>query len=77
MEERKTKAREWSTLIRKYMEKRGMSVSDLSKASGVSRPTIYDLFNGITKTLTSNTIIAFVRALDIPSEEVSDLLDEL
>lgn len=77
MEERKTKAREWSTLIKEYMKKRDMSVLDLSKASGVSKPTIYDLFNGVTKTLTSNTIIAFVKALDIPSDEVSDLLDEL
>ena len=76
-QERESRGTEWSGLIVSYMQKRQMTVADLSKASGISKASIYELLNGNTRTLNSSTLIAYVKALEIPTEEISEFLDNM
>jgi DNA-binding Xre family transcriptional regulator len=75
--ERESRGTEWSGLIVSYMQKRQMTVADLSKASGISKASIYELLNGNTRTLNSATLIAYIKALEIPTEEISEFLDNM
>ncbi|MFB9768522.1 helix-turn-helix domain-containing protein [Lactiplantibacillus modestisalitolerans] len=55
----------------KYMKKANLSIQDVSNATGISRPTISQLYNGHSKGIQFETLTRLVNGLDI------DWIDDL
>jgi DNA-binding XRE family transcriptional regulator len=59
--------------LREFRCKSGMSISDLSKKSDVSRMTIWKLENNAKQAYTTRTLIKLANALGKPVKDVFDL----
>jgi transcriptional regulator with XRE-family HTH domain len=59
--------------IRKLRALAGMSITDLSAASGVGRSTISEIENGKAKNPKSDTLIALSKALNTNFEQLSEM----
>lgn len=56
--------------LKEMRYKRMLSMSELSRRSGVSRPTIWALETQPDKVVTSKTMAALARALEMPEKDI-------
>jgi transcriptional regulator with XRE-family HTH domain len=54
--------------LKEILKERGMTVEALSRLSGVSYPTVSNLYQGRTSNPNYETLRAIARALEIPIE---------
>lgn len=59
--------------IKKLRDRAGMSITDLSNASGVGRSTISEIESGKVKNPKSNTVSAIAKALNVNTETLTEM----
>ena len=59
--------------LREIRERRGMSASELTRVSGISRATIWKLEAGVAQAHTTRTMEKLAQALGVPVNEVFTL----
>lgn len=59
--------------IKKLRDGAGMSITDLSTASGVGRSTISEIESGKAKNPKSNTVSAIAKALGVSTETLTEM----
>lgn len=56
--------------IREYREKKGLTQDELASRSGVGRVTISLIETGVTRNVSSQTLLKLAKALDVKVDEL-------
>ena len=56
--------------LKEMRERRSMSMSELTRRSGISRATIWKLETNVNQAYTTRTMEKLAQALDVPASEI-------
>lgn len=59
--------------IKKLRDRAGMSITDLSEASGIGRSTISEIESSKAKNPKTNTVTAIAKALGVTTEKLTEM----
>jgi transcriptional regulator with XRE-family HTH domain len=60
--------------VRRVAKEKGLTFREVARRAGLSSPTISDIVSGKTKQVKSSTITSLAKGLDVPEEEVFDVV---